>query len=62
MMLKKDNLLMLAAVLLLLVVDWLAFHDIHEVHTARDWLMLIASALVFIKFGLDLWKQQTRKI
>jgi len=49
-MLKADNLLMIGAGLLLLVVNWLAFHDFREAHTVRDWLMLVASALVFIHF------------
>lgn len=42
-MLNKDSLLMLAATLLLLFVNWPAFHDIHESHSVRDWLMLIAT-------------------
>jgi len=49
-MLKADNLLMIGAGLLLLVVNWLAFHDFREAHTVRNWLMLVASALVFIHF------------
>ena len=49
-MLKADNLLMIGAGLLLLVVNWLAFHDFREAHTVRDWLMLVASPLVFIHF------------
>ena len=48
---KIDNLLMVAASLLLLVVNWLAFHDVREVHTVRDWLMLFASILVAIQFA-----------
>jgi hypothetical protein len=40
---KIDNLLMVAASLLLLVVNWLAFHDVREVHAMRDWLMLFAA-------------------
>jgi len=35
-MLNTDNLLMIAASLLLVVVNWLAFHDFREVHTVRD--------------------------
>ena len=34
-MLKTDGLLMIAASLLLLVVNWLAFHDFLERHTMR---------------------------
>jgi multisubunit Na+/H+ antiporter MnhB subunit len=37
-----------AAVLLLLAADVLAFHDLFEPHTVRDWLMLAGSALVVI--------------
>jgi hypothetical protein len=48
---KIDNLLMVAASLLLLVVNWLAFHDVREVHAVRDWLMLFASILVAIQFA-----------
>jgi hypothetical protein len=35
-MFKADNLLMIGAGLLLLVVNWLAFHDFREAHTVRD--------------------------
>jgi hypothetical protein len=60
-MLNTDNLLMLTASLLLLFVNWLAFHDFHETHTVRDWLMLIASVLVLLKFVREFWKQRFRK-
>ncbi|HLO17063.1 MAG TPA: hypothetical protein VK206_19675 [Anaerolineales bacterium] len=50
-----DNLLMIAAGFLLVVVNWLAFHDIREAHTVRDWLMLVASILVFIQFAREFW-------
>ena len=48
--------LLLAAVIaaLLVVVDFLAFHDITEAHTLRDWLMLVASLLVFVYLAADL--------
>jgi DNA-binding CsgD family transcriptional regulator len=52
-----NNLLLGMASLLLLCVNWLAFHDFWEVHTVRDWLMLIASTLVFLKFVKELWNQ-----
>lgn len=61
-MLNTDNLLMLVASLLLLFVDWLAFHDLREVHTIRDWLMLIASILVFLKFAREFWNQHFGQI
>lgn len=56
-MLNKDTVLIIAASLLLLAVDWLAFHDLSEPHTFRDWLMLLASALVFVEFGREVWKR-----
>lgn len=55
--LKTDNFLMIAASFLLLAVNGFAFHDFREVHTVRDWLMLFASALVFIQFAREFWKQ-----
>jgi len=60
-MFNLDNLLVLAASLLLLFVNWLAFHDIREPHTARDWLLLMASVLVFLKFGRDFWNRYFRR-
>jgi hypothetical protein len=59
-MLNTDNLLMLAASFLLLAVNWLAFHDFREAHTMRDWLMLVASALVFIQFAREFWNRNFR--
>ena len=56
-MLSIDNLLMLAASVLLVFVNWLAFHDIREAHTVRDWLMLIASALVLVQFARIFWSR-----
>jgi len=61
-MLNKDNLLMLAASLLLLIVNRLAFHDFREPHTVRDWLMLIASVLVFLKFAREFWNQHFKQV
>jgi hypothetical protein len=60
--LNLNNLLMLVASLLLLFVNWLAFHDFREAHTIRDWLMIIASVLVFLKFARDLWNQYFRQV
>ena len=54
---KTDNLLMLAASLLLLAVNWFAFHDFREAHAVRDWLMLFASVLVFIQFTRQFWNR-----
>ena len=38
----------LAGVALLLLADLLAFHDLFEPHTMRDWLMLVGSALAVV--------------
>ena len=56
-LLNMNNLLVLMASLLLLFVNWLAFHDFREAHSVRDWLMLIASVLVFLKFAREFWNQ-----
>lgn len=56
-LLNLNNLLVLITSLLLLFVNWLAFHDFREAHTVRDWLMLIASVLVFLKFAKEFWNR-----
>ena len=56
-MFKTDTFLMIAASLLLLAVNWLAFHDFREAHTVRDWLMLLASVLVLIQFAREFWQR-----
>ena len=56
-MLNTDNLLVIVASLLLLFVNWLAFHDFREAHSVRDWLMLIASLLVLLKFAREFWNR-----
>jgi hypothetical protein len=43
-----------AATVLLLAVDWFAFHDLGEPHTFRDYLTLVASMLVLFRFGWEL--------
>jgi len=58
---KLDDLLILTASILLLVVNWLAFHDLHELHTVRDWLMLFASVVVLLEFARELWSRHFRK-
>ena len=35
-------------VALLLVADFLAFHDLFEPHTGRDWMVLVATGLAVI--------------
>jgi drug/metabolite transporter (DMT)-like permease len=37
-----------AALILLLLADLLAFHDIFEPHSVRDWMMLAATALAVL--------------
>ena len=37
-----------AVVVLLVLADILAFHDLFEPHTVRDWMMLVGSALVVV--------------
>jgi hypothetical protein len=56
-----DHFFMSAATLLLLFVNWLAFHDFREPHTVRDWLMLSASVLVFIQFAREIWRRDLMK-
>jgi hypothetical protein len=41
-----------AGVVLLLLADALAFHDLFEPHTVRDWLMLAGSALAAAALAL----------
>jgi len=41
-----------AGVVLLLIADALAFHDLLEPHTVRDWLMLAGSALTVVALAL----------
>jgi hypothetical protein len=60
-MIAPDNLIMLGATVLLFFVDWLAFHDFLESHAVRDWLVLLASALVFLDFGRSLWRHWARQ-
>ena len=55
-----DNVMMVAASGLLLIVNWLAFHDVREAHTVREWLMLLATILVIVQFARSLWNGRTR--
>ena len=45
---KVSMLSLSAAVILLLIADFLAFHDVLEPHTVRDWMVLLASALAVV--------------
>jgi hypothetical protein len=48
---SADYLLIALSSLLLLAVNWLAFHDLREPHTTRDWLMLLGSLLAVAEFA-----------
>jgi hypothetical protein len=37
-----------SAVILLVLADFLAFHDLFEPHTVRDWLMLAGTVLAIV--------------
>jgi len=47
-LMKWSTISLAAAVVLLLLADFLAFHDIFEPHTVRDWMVLVASALAVV--------------
>jgi hypothetical protein len=41
------------ASLILAAVVWLAFHDVSEAHTVRDWMTLLAAVLVWSSTALS---------
>lgn len=45
---KWSMLSLAVAAVLLVLADALAFHDLFEPHTVRDWMMLAASGLVLV--------------
>jgi protein-S-isoprenylcysteine O-methyltransferase Ste14 len=45
---RQSTLVLVAALALLLVADVLAFHDLFEPHSFRDWLMLAGTVLVAV--------------
>ena len=61
-LLTLNNLLVLITSLLLLFVNWLAFHDLREAHNVRDWLMLTASVLVLLKFAREFWNRYFEQV
>ena len=61
-LLTLNNLLICVASLLLLFVNWLVFHDFREAHTVRDWLMLVASGMVILKFATEIWSQYSGQV
>jgi hypothetical protein len=45
---KWSTMSLVSAVVLLLLADFLAFHDLFEPHSIRDWLMLVGSGLAVV--------------
>lgn len=45
---KFNKLLLFVTTLLLLIVDFLTFHDFFEAHTPKDWLILTLSITFLI--------------
>jgi hypothetical protein len=56
------HLITAALVPMLFAVDWLTFHDLFEPHTFRDYLTLAASMLIFIKIGLDIFRDRENAV
>jgi hypothetical protein len=54
----RENILVIVGGLLLLAANWLAFHDVREPHTVRDWLMLFGTIAVLTRFAGLMWKQK----
>jgi hypothetical protein len=51
-----------AVVVLLLVADFLAFHDVFEPHTGTEWIVLVASAFaVFALAGESIARLRTAR-
>ena len=50
-MLKWSMLALGATVVLLLLADFLAFHDLFEPHTGTEWVVLAASVLAIVAFA-----------
>jgi hypothetical protein len=50
-MMKWSLLALGATVVLLLLADFLAFHDLFEPHTGTEWLVLAASVLAIVAFA-----------
>lgn len=51
-MARNVRILLGVASLVLLAVVWLAFHDVAEPHTVRDWMTLVAALLVWFSTAL----------
>ena len=52
------RLVLILAVIVLLAANLLAFHDLFEPHTVRDFLTLVGSLLVVVYLGIDLIGRQ----
>ncbi len=50
-MIKWSLLALGATVVLLLLADFLAFHDLFEPHTGTEWLVLTGSVLAIVAFA-----------
>lgn len=50
-MMKWTMLALGATVVLLLLADFLAFHDLFEPHTGTEWVVLAASVLAVVAFA-----------
>jgi hypothetical protein len=50
-MMKWSLLALGATVVLLLLADFLAFHDLFEPHTGTEWLVLAGSVLAIVAFA-----------
>lgn len=54
---KTNQIFGIVIVLLLLLINWLTFHDFSESHTVRDWLTLLTSILIFIYFAKEVFQK-----
>lgn len=54
-MARSVRILLGLASFVLVAVVWLAFHDLGEPHTVRDWLTLVAAILVWVSTALAFW-------
>jgi len=52
-----NKVLVSVIVVLLLLINWLTFHDFLEPHSVRDWLLLVASVFVFFYLGKEYLKK-----
>ena len=55
------HVLTIALLAVLAIINFLAFHDLFEEHTARDYLTLLALALVVVQVSLDMPRGNKRR-